>query len=72
VRDFGPGIPAEYHSQLFERFTMAVAGDGQKRPGTGLGLAIAKGIVQAHRGAIGFDTEVGKGTTFWVEIPRLS
>lgn len=72
VRDYGPGIPTEYHAQLFERFTMAVAGDGQKRPGTGLGLAIAKGIVQAHRGAIGFDTEVGKGTTFWVEMPRLS
>ncbi len=71
VIDQGPGIPAEFHEQVFERFTMTVAGDGKRRPGTGLGLAIARGIVEAHRGEIGFDTELGQGTTFWFELPCL-
>lgn len=71
VSDKGPGIPPEFHDQLFERFTMTIASDGKRRSGTGLGLAIARGIVEAHRGAIGFDTAVGGGTTFWFELPCL-
>ncbi len=71
VIDQGPGIPEEFHDQIFERFTMTVAGDGKRRPGTGLGLAIARGIVIAHRGDIGFETEIGRGTTFWFELPCL-
>ncbi len=72
VIDQGPGIPEEFRDQVFERFTMVMAGDGQRRPGTGLGLAIARGIVEAHRGEIGFDSEVGRGTTFWFDLPCLS
>jgi signal transduction histidine kinase len=71
VIDQGPGIPEEFHDQIFERFTMTVAGDGMRRPGTGLGLAIARGIVEAHRGDIGFETEIGRGTAFWFELPCL-
>jgi signal transduction histidine kinase len=72
ISDRGPGIAPEYRDQLFERFSMTVAGDGKRRPGTGLGLAIARGIVEAHRGEIGFETEVGRGTTFWFELPCLT
>lgn len=72
VSDTGPGIPEEFHDQLFERFTMTVAGDGKRRPGTGLGLAIAKGLVEAHGGTIGFTSKVGVGTTFWFELPTLA
>ncbi len=38
-------------------------------PGTGLGLSIVKELVQMHNGNIWFDTELGKGTTFYVELP---
>lgn len=72
VIDEGPGIPPEFRDQVFERFTMTVAGDGQRRPGTGLGLAIARGIVEAHRGEMGFATDPAHGTTFWFELPCLS
>lgn len=72
VSDTGPGIPDAFHDQLFERFTMTVAGDGKRRPGTGLGLAIAKGLVEAHGGTIGFTSKVGVGTTFWFDLPTLA
>lgn len=72
VSDTGPGIPEEFHDQLFERFTMTVAGDGKRRPGTGLGLAIAKGLIEAHDGTIGFHSKVAVGTTFWFDLPTLA
>ena len=67
VADDGPGIPAEHHTGLFERF-YRLRTDGQE-PGAGLGLAIAKGIVEAHRGTIGIDSEVGRGTRVWFTLP---
>lgn len=69
VKDQGIGIPAEMKDSLFDMFTAA------KRTGTageqpfGLGLAISKQIVEAHGGSIRFDSKVGKGTTFFVELP---
>jgi PAS domain S-box-containing protein len=71
VADDGPGIPVAFRAHIFEKFATTVAGDGKKRPGTGLGLAIAKRIVEEHGGRIGFDSEVGVGTTFWFELPQL-
>ena len=60
VEDQGPGIPPEQQAGLFERF-YRVRSDSDA-PGVGLGLAIAKGIVEAHGGSIGIDSEVGSGT----------
>ena len=71
VADDGPGIPMAFRAHIFEKFATTVAGDGKKRPGTGLGLAIAKRIVEEHGGCIGFDTDLGVGTTFWFELPML-
>jgi heavy metal sensor kinase len=68
VRDTGEGIPEEHHSQLFERFYRADKARSRATGGSGLGLAIAKAIVAAHGGTIGFESVVGKGSTFWVRI----
>lgn len=70
VKDEGIGIPAKMRDKIFDLFTEA------KRPGTsgeqafGLGLAISKQIVEAHGGSIWFESEPGKGTTFFVDLPE--
>ena len=68
VVDNGPGIPPEYHARIFEKFGQ-VAGTDKKRHSTGLGLAFCKLAVDAHGGAIGVDSQVGKGSTFWFTLP---
>lgn len=70
VVDQGPGIPHEQQAGLFERFYRVRA--NTDAPGVGLGLAIAKGIVEAHGGSIGIDSEVGSGTSVWFTLPRAS
>jgi signal transduction histidine kinase len=70
VIDQGPGIPPEHQAGLFERF-YRVRSDSDA-PGVGLGLAIAKGIVDAHGGSIGIDSEVGSGTSVWFTLPTAS
>jgi signal transduction histidine kinase len=70
VEDQGPGISAEQQSGLFERF-YRVRTDTDA-PGVGLGLAIAKGIVEAHGGSIGIDSELGIGTSVWFTLPRAT
>lgn len=72
VSDHGPGIPKDFHSQLFSKFSQLDASNTRGVGGTGLGLSIAKGIVEHHHGRIGFSTHVGKGTTFYFELPELT
>ena len=69
VADSGPGIPAEEHAHLFERFYRAASASGAGIPGTGLGLAIGKAIVDAHGGTIAVRSAPGTGTTFIVDLP---
>lgn len=69
VSDRGPGIPPAFRSQVFRRFAQADSGDTRARGGTGLGLSIAKAIVEKLDGRISFETEMGTGTTFTVELP---
>jgi CheY-like chemotaxis protein len=70
VADQGPGIPDEFRSRIFRKFAQADSSDTRQKGGTGLGLSIAKAIVEMHGGRIGFETEAGRGTTFWFEIPE--
>jgi len=69
IKDYGPGIPEEFQSVLFEKFTQSDSGDTRKVGGTGLGLSISKMIIEKLGGSIGFDTIVGKETTFYFELP---
>lgn len=62
VIDNGPGIPYKTRERIFERYAMAVA--IERKIGAGLGLYLAKQIIEAHRGKIWYETEIGKGTTF--------
>ncbi|MFT3770003.1 MAG: ATP-binding protein [Minicystis sp.] len=66
VADMGPGIPPDLAARVFDRFWQARSHDGM---GVGLGLAIAKGIVEAHGGAIWVESRVGLGTTFRLTCP---
>ncbi|MFW6078682.1 MAG: ATP-binding protein [Gemmatimonadota bacterium] len=66
VSDTGPGIPPDQLSHLFERFWKARRKGGT---GAGLGLAIARGIVEAHGGRIGVESEPGVGSTFHFTLP---
>ncbi len=70
VKDQGIGIPEDMGEKIFDLFTPA------KREGTageesfGLGLGISRQIIEAHGGRIWYESEIGQGTTFYVELPR--
>ena len=66
VADSGCGIPADDQTRLFDRYWK---GPTQRRSGTGLGLSIARGIVQAHGGAIWVESTVGVGSAFSFTLP---
>jgi len=69
VLDFGPGIPSEHLSRLFERFYRVDKARSREAGGTGLGLAIVKHIVLNHGGEAGVKSELGHGSTFWFRLP---
>lgn len=71
VQDSGKGIRAEKQASIFERFRQEDETLSRKYGGIGLGLTIAKGLVELMEGQIGVDSEVGKGSTFWFEVPLL-
>jgi len=69
VRDEGLGIPEDHQRQIFTKFFRGDAAKKRGIAGTGLGLVLAQQIVEAHGGSIGFDSEAGRGSTFWIRIP---
>jgi signal transduction histidine kinase/DNA-binding response OmpR family regulator len=71
VSDTGVGIPEQALPRIFDRFYQVDATSKRKYGGMGLGLAIARSIVEAHKGQIKAESEVGKGTTFTVILPAL-
>ncbi|HXH13552.1 MAG TPA: GAF domain-containing protein [Alphaproteobacteria bacterium] len=69
VRDTGIGIPADKHQFIFEPFTQSDGSTTRQYGGTGLGLAICKQLVEMMGGRLWMESEVGRGSTFYVAIP---
>lgn len=69
ISDTGIGIAKEYHSRIFEPFTQVENSTVREQGGVGLGLAIAKRLVDMMNGRIWLESSVGKGATFYVEVP---
>ena len=69
VRDEGIGIPAADTERIFNRFHQVAADRSRQRPGHGLGLAIVKHLVRLHGGRIEVRSELGRGSTFSVDLP---
>lgn len=69
VSDHGVGIPSDVLSKVFERFYQGDMSSTRSFGGTGTGLYIASRLVEAHGGRIRVESEVGKGSTFTIEVP---
>ena len=69
VKDTGIGISKEDHGLLFGEFTQVDSSRNRKYEGTGLGLALVKKFVDMHKGKVWVESEPGKGSCFYVEIP---
>ncbi len=70
VEDSGSGIPAEFQSRVFEKFSQADGSSTRRFSGTGLGLSISRKLIEAMGGSIGFHSTAGHGSLFYVEIQR--
>lgn len=69
VTDHGPGIPQEFRSRIFQKFSQADSSDTRQKAGTGLGLAITKELIERMNGLIGFTSDAETGTCFHFELP---
>ena len=69
IEDNGIGISKEKQSQMFDSFSQGSIQINRKYGGTGLGLSIVKGLIKILKGTISLKSELGKGTTFFFELP---
>ncbi|HWF19212.1 MAG TPA: ATP-binding protein, partial [Verrucomicrobiae bacterium] len=69
IQDNGIGVEAAYHERIFQPFERL---QGDAYEGTGIGLAIVQEAVHRMGGKAGVDSELGKGSCFWMDLPRVS
>ncbi|MFN8472682.1 MAG: PAS domain S-box protein [Anaerolineae bacterium] len=72
VIDHGVGIPRSEQTKIFDRFYQMSSSSGKTYPGLGLGLFISSEIMKRHRGLLTVESEVGRGSTFTLTLPRSS
>ncbi len=72
VSDTGEGIEEKDLSRLFVEFEQLDATRAKRHQGTGLGLALTKRMAEAQGGRVGVESRLGRGSTFWVALPRVA
>ena len=72
ICDHGPGIDESFRGRIFSRFAQADSSDSRAKGGTGLGLSIVREMVTRLGGSVSFDTEVGKGSQFHIDLPATT
>jgi signal transduction histidine kinase len=72
ITDYGIGIPAEDKDKIFDLYYRGLSVDNKKFSGLGLGLYLSKQIVDKHNGRLTFESEVNKGSTFSVYLPKMT
>ena len=71
VRDRGIGIPDDFKDRIFHKFSQAEATAARKYAGTGLGLSLSKTLIEKMHGGIGFQSEIGVGSVFYLLLPAV-
>lgn len=71
IKDSGVGIPAEVGEKVFERFYRVNQRGTEHITGSGLGLSLVKAVVEQHAGRVWFQSDLGRGTTFHIELPSV-
>ena len=71
VTDCGPGIAEEFQDKVFDPFARGETTGWRHRGGSGLGMSISKAIMEELGGGVSFETRVGAGTTFFIDIPEI-
>ena len=70
ISDTGSGIPLEKIDSIFDRFSQVVSSKREFTKGSGLGLTITKGLIELHGGTITVTSELDKGSTFTIILPK--
>ena len=68
--DKGLGIEPRYHRRIFELFERLHGIESY--PGTGVGLALVKKVVKKMKGEVGLESQLGRGSRFWIELPAAN
>ncbi len=69
VIDHGAGIPPEFRSRIFQKFSQSDVSNNRAKGGTGLGLAISRELIEAMGGTIDYDSVPGQGSRFYFDLP---